>query len=93
METHLRFISIVSRCSSRRSTSLLRTGALALLFAALASLLSGSAVARPDSPDALLHRALWQARQAGSYRVVLDVQQTVSSDRSGAATGRYYPLP
>lgn len=61
-----------------------RTAALALVLAILALLPGGATAAQSPTPDTLLRTALQRARQAGSYQVDLDIQQTVSGEQVSA---------
>ena len=74
-----------ARRSWRRASPLARSIVIVLLLAVAAVLLSTAATPPPDSPDGLMRAALLRAREAGSYRVALDIQQTISPERTSAA--------
>jgi hypothetical protein len=84
MRTKLWSVSSSARRPRRRSERLVRFAALGLILTMIAVLPRATATALPDSPDDLLRAALQRARQAGSYRVELDVQQTVSPEQAGS---------
>jgi glycosylphosphatidylinositol phospholipase D len=60
-----------------------------LVLAVLAVLPGASVGAQPATPVALLRAALREARQAGSYEVDLDIQQTVSALDPSPLAGAY----
>ncbi len=85
MKAKLRLAPSAARRSRRQVNSLARGIAIALILAVAAVLLRAAATPPPDSPEGLIRAALERAREAGSYRVALDIQQTISPERTSAA--------
>ncbi len=67
------------------ATRLTRRAVLGLVVALIALVPGATAAAQPITPQALLRSALQHARQAGSYRVDIEMQQTVSPEETGPA--------
>ncbi|MGD8969668.1 MAG: hypothetical protein PVI07_19360, partial [Anaerolineae bacterium] len=78
------FVSDSVRRLWRGSGPLMRGAACALILAALALLPGATAAAQPVTPEAVLRAALRGARQAGSYQVDIDIQQTISPEQTGS---------
>jgi hypothetical protein len=76
------FVSDSVRRLWRGSGPLMRAGALALILGVLALLPGATTAAQRGTPETLLRAALQRARQAGSYQVDLDIQQTVSPEQA-----------
>jgi hypothetical protein len=85
MKAELWFISNSVRRLGRQSSLLMKAAALIVILAVVTVLLHTTSAAQPGSPDDLLRTALQRAREAGSYQVEIDVQQTVSPRQSVSA--------
>jgi hypothetical protein len=85
MDARLWSTSSHARQSWRRASPLVRGLVIVSLLAVAAVLLRTTATPQPDSPDGLMRAALARARESGSYRVALDIQQMISPERTSAA--------
>ena len=83
MRADRQFASGSLRRPRRGLSPRVRAAALATILALLVLLPCASATAQPRTPETLLRTAFKNARQEGSYRVALDVQQTVSPEQDG----------
>ena len=83
MKAISQFVSDSVRRLWRGSSPLVRATVLALILVVLALLPGATTAAQPGTPETLLRTALHRARQAGSYQVDLDIQQTVSLEQAG----------